>query len=141
MRGSGTITREDRQIHLAVLSLVERCSRDTQLKSAISVTDTLSLPGEGGLLVVEVERGSAAEEPGLRGARRTVVIGNYEIPVGGDLIMNIDGRAVESRDALSRAMNRKRPGETMELTVFRGSRTVKVKVKLGEGSSSESQGL
>ena len=63
--------------------------------------------------MVEVERGSAAEEAGLRGARRTVVIGNYEIPVGGDLIMNIDGRAVESRDALSRAMNRKRPGETM----------------------------
>ena len=105
------------------------------------LADALSLPGEGGLLVVEVERGSAAEEAGLRGARRTVVIGNYEIPVGGDLIMNIDGRAVESRDALSRAMNRKRPGETMELTVFRGSRTVKVKVKLGEGSSSESQGL
>ncbi len=99
------------------------------------LADALSLPAEGGLLVVEVERGSAAEAAGMHGARRTVVIGNYEIPVGGDLIMNIDGRAVESRDALSRAMNRKRPGEVMELTVFRNGRTLKVKVKLGEGSS------
>ncbi|HVX68036.1 MAG TPA: PDZ domain-containing protein, partial [Bryobacteraceae bacterium] len=104
------------------------------------LADALSLPAEGGLLVVEVERGSAAEAAGLRGARRTAVIGNYEIPVGGDLIMNIDGRAVESRNALSRIMNRKRPGEFMELTVFRGGRTVKIRVKLGEGSS-DGQGL
>jgi S1-C subfamily serine protease len=104
------------------------------------LADALSLPAEGGLLVVEVERGSAAEAAGLRGARRTAVIGNYEIPVGGDLIMNIDGRAVESRDALSRIMNRKRPGDFLELTVFRGGRTVKVKVKLGEGTA-DGQGL
>jgi S1-C subfamily serine protease len=105
------------------------------------LADALSLPAEGGLLIVEVERGSAAEAAGLRGARRTAVIGNYEIPVGGDLIMNIDGKAVESRDALSRIMNHKRPGEYIELTVFRGGRTVKVKVKLGEGSADGQQGL
>jgi S1-C subfamily serine protease len=105
------------------------------------LADALNLPAEGGLLIVEVERGSAAEAAGLRGARRTAVIGNYEIPVGGDLIMNIDGRAVEGRDALSREMNRKRPGDTMELTVFRGGRTVKVRAKLGEGSSSDGQNL
>jgi S1-C subfamily serine protease len=99
------------------------------------LADALNLPAEGGLLIVEVERGSAAEEAGLHGARRTVVIGNYEIPVGGDLIMNIDGRAVEGRDSLSRTMNRKRPGDVMELTVFRGGRTVKMRVKLGEGAS------
>jgi S1-C subfamily serine protease len=54
--------------------------------------------------------------------------------VGGDLIMNVDGRAVESRDALTQALNRHRPGDTMDLTVFRNGRTVKVKVKLSEGS-------
>jgi putative serine protease PepD len=102
---------------------------------ASDLADALNLPAEGGLLIVDVERGSAAEAAGLRGARRTVVIGNYEVPVGGDLIMNIDGSAVEGRDALSRAMNRRRPGETMELTIYRGGRTTKVRVKLGEGST------
>ena len=62
------------------------------------------------------------------------MVGMYEIQVGGDLIMNVDGRAVESRDALTRALNRHRPGDTMDLTVFRGGRTVKLRVKLGEGS-------
>ena len=31
----------------------------------------------------------------------------------------------------ARAMNQKRPGETMVLTIFRGSRTMKVTVTLG----------
>jgi S1-C subfamily serine protease len=104
------------------------------------LAEALNLPAEGGLLIVEVERGSAADVGGLHGSRRTVVIGNYEVPVGGDLIMNIDGRAVESRDALNRVMNHKRPGDPLDLTVFRGGRTLKVRVKLGEGAS-ESQTL
>jgi S1-C subfamily serine protease len=99
------------------------------------LADALNLPAEGGLLLFEVERGSAAEAAGLRGAQRIAVIGNSEVPVGGDLIMNIDGHAVESRDALTRAMSHKRPGDIMELTVFRNGRTAKVKVKLGEGDS------
>jgi S1-C subfamily serine protease len=60
----------------------------------------------------------------------------YEIPVGGDLIMSIDGRAVEGRDALSRALNHKRPGDAMDLTIFRNGRTSKVHVRLGEGPTS-----
>lgn len=99
------------------------------------LAEALELPREGGLLVTEVERGSAAEEAGIRGARRIVVVGNYEIPVGGDLIMALDGRAVESRNDLTNAMNRKRPGEKLEVTVYRSGRTQKLQVTLGEGST------
>ncbi|MGA2328726.1 MAG: trypsin-like peptidase domain-containing protein [Bryobacteraceae bacterium] len=99
------------------------------------LAEALELPREGGLLIVEVERGSAAEEAGLRGARRWAVVGNYEIAVGGDLIMAIDGQAVNSRNSLTTAMNRKRPGDSMELTISRAGRTLKLKVKLGEGST------
>jgi putative serine protease PepD len=99
------------------------------------LAEALSLPAEGGLLIVSVESGSAAEAAGLRGARRTVQIGMYEVPAGGDLIMNIDGHAVESRDALLRALHGKRPGDTLEMTLFRNGQTTKVRVKLGEGST------
>jgi S1-C subfamily serine protease len=99
------------------------------------LAEALELPREGGLLIVEVERGSAAEEAGLRGARRWAVVGNYEIAVGGDLIMAIDGQVVNSRNSLTTAMNRKRPGDSMELTISRAGRTLKLKVKLGEGST------
>jgi S1-C subfamily serine protease len=100
------------------------------------LAEALELPRSGGLLIVNVERGSAAEEAGLRGARRWVVVGNYEIAVGGDLITAIDGRTVDGRGALTSAMNHKRPGDTMELTVLRAGQTLKIKVKLGEGPAS-----
>jgi S1-C subfamily serine protease len=99
------------------------------------LAEALELPREGGLLIVEVDDASAADAAGLRGARRWAVVGNYEVPVGGDLILAIDGRKVESRDALTRAMNTKRPGDAMELTVYRNGRQMKVTVHLGEGST------
>jgi S1-C subfamily serine protease len=99
------------------------------------LAEALELPREGGLLIVEVERGSSAEQAGLHGARRWAVVGNYEIAVGGDLILAIDGQAVAGRDSLTSAMNRKRPGDSMELTIFRAGRTLKLKAKLAEGST------
>jgi S1-C subfamily serine protease len=99
------------------------------------LAEALELPREGGLLIVEVERGSPAEKAGLRGAQRWAVVGNYEIAVGGDLIMALDGQAVGSRDSLTSAMNRKRPGDSMELTISRAGKTLKLKAKLAEGST------
>ncbi|MCS6952748.1 MAG: trypsin-like peptidase domain-containing protein [Bryobacterales bacterium] len=96
------------------------------------LAQALDLPAEGGALVVQVEPGSAAAEAGLRGARTSVIVGRYEIPVGGDLIMAVDGRPVNSENALSRALGRKLPGDTAELTIYRNGRTMKVRVRLGE---------
>ncbi len=91
----------------------------------------LDLPAEGGLLVQEVVRGSAAEAAGIRGPRSVVVIGNNEVGIGGDLITAIDGRPVESGDAIRRALERKRAGDPLELSIYRGRRTTKVRVQLG----------
>ena len=68
----------------------------------------------------------------MRGPNRLVIVGNNEIGIGGDLIMAIDGQTVERPDSLARILNKKRPGDTVELTVYRGRRQVKVKVTLGE---------
>ena len=94
--------------------------------------DALDLPTQGGLLIQEVETGSAAARGGLRGGRQTVQIGNVQLQVGGDLITAIDGRPVDREDAISRALSRKRAGDTLELTIFRNGRTMNVRVKLGE---------
>jgi S1-C subfamily serine protease len=93
------------------------------------LADLLDLPSEGGLLVYSVQRGSLGEQACLRGATQRVVIGNSEIPVGGDLIMAVDGRAVESSSALERAIARKKPGESVELTVYRNGRIIKLRIK------------
>lgn len=96
------------------------------------LAEELGLPAEGGLLIQNVAPGSAAEAAGLRGARRAVIIANYQIGIGGDLIMAIDGKPVERLDALPRALARKRPGDKVELTLFRNGKRVNVTVTLGE---------
>lgn len=99
------------------------------------LAQALDLPAEGGLLIQEVARGSSAESGGLRGPRQLVIIGNIELGVGGDLIRAIDGKPVDRNDAIARALSNKRPGDRLELTIFRGGRTMKLSVVLGEDPS------
>ncbi len=96
------------------------------------LADALELPTRGGLLVQGVARGSAAADSGLRGAKQSVVVGNYELGVGGDLIMAIDGKTVDRSDAISTTLAKKRAGDVIELTIYRGGKQSTVKVKLGE---------
>ncbi|MGH9719874.1 MAG: S1C family serine protease [Bryobacteraceae bacterium] len=98
------------------------------------LAQALELPAEGGLLIQEIQRSSPADDAGLRPPRQTVIVGNYRLGVGGDLIVAIDGQAVEGREALQRVMNRKRAGETITLTVYRNRRQEKIAVKLGEAA-------
>ena len=95
------------------------------------LAEALNLPASGGLLIEGIDQGSPAEAAGLRGPDRTVIVGMYRLGVGGDLITAIDGEQVESQDALRRAINRKKAGEKIDLTLFRGGRSVKVPVTLG----------
>jgi len=98
------------------------------------VAQALELPTAGGLLVQEVAQGSSAEMAGLHGARRLVVIGNQEVGIGGDFITAVDGKKVTEIDAVTRALAKKHSGDILNLTVYRGGRSVDIKVKLGEGS-------
>jgi S1-C subfamily serine protease len=96
------------------------------------LAEALELPRDGGLLIQQVQRSSAADEAGLRPPRQSLLVGNYRLGVGGDLILAIDGVPVEGNDSLQRAMNHKRAGDTMELTIYRGKSRQKIRVRLGE---------
>ena len=96
------------------------------------LAEALDLPARPGLLIQKVEPSSAAEQAGLRGSNREVVVGNYVIEVGGDFIIEVDGQAVTDRSVLTRAMERKRASDPLKLTIVRGRRTLTVTVTLGE---------
>ncbi len=96
------------------------------------VAELMELPPSGGLLIQRVQRGSAAEEAGLRGPSRWVIRYNYRVPIGADLITEVEGQPVESNESLQRVMNRKRGGDILRLTIYRDGRTQHVQVKLGE---------
>jgi S1-C subfamily serine protease len=96
------------------------------------LAEALKLPSSGGLLVQTVARGSAAEQAGIRGARDEVRVGNARLGVGGDFVTAVDGKPVTEPDQIIRATSRKRPGDILDLTIYRNGRSIQVKVKLGE---------
>jgi putative serine protease PepD len=96
------------------------------------LAEALKMPRSGGLLIQGIDDGSPAEAAGLRGPDHSVIVsGRYQLGIGGDLIIAIDGNPVDGQDALRKAMNQKRPGESMVLTIYRGNRTMKVTMTLG----------
>jgi len=101
----------------------------TGIYVAGDLAEALELPAEGGFLVYEVQPDTPAASV-IRPARQWVYIGNTEVGIGGDLIMAIDGRRITRADAINRATVGKRPGDTVELTVFRGGRRQVITVKL-----------
>jgi len=128
----------------AMLDAVKAGKKMTRPRLGVSGTlisgdlaEAVELPAQGGFLVYDVADNSPAARVGIRGARRFVVVGNVEVGIGGDLIMAIDGRAVDRPDAISRAMARKLVGDSVELTVYRGGRTMKITVPLTAGGASE----
>jgi S1-C subfamily serine protease len=96
------------------------------------LAEALKLPAAGGLLIQEVGRGTAGDQANLRGYRDVVRVGNQRLGTGGDFITAVDGKPVTEPDAVIRASSRKRPGDVMDLTIYRNGRSMDVKVKLGE---------
>jgi len=54
------------------------------------------------------------------------------IYIGGDVIVAIEGQKVASQLDMNVVLNRKRPGDTVTVTIYRGGKKMDVQVKLGE---------
>jgi S1-C subfamily serine protease len=98
------------------------------------LAEALDLPVKDGLLIEEVTRGGPAATAGLHGGDREAMAGMRRIATGGDLIVAIDGQKIANQFDLNVVMNRKRPGDTVSVTVYRGGKKMDVPVKLGERS-------
>jgi S1-C subfamily serine protease len=94
----------------------------------------LNLPARGGLLIQSIDEGSPADQAGLRGPRQMVIVGNYRLGIGGDFIVAVEGQPVEGDETLTRAFNRKRAGDVLNLTVYRNGRNYQVALRLGEAT-------
>ena len=96
------------------------------------LADQMGLSADSGLLIVQVVQGSAAEHAGLRGGTERAYLGNMPIMVGGDLLVAIDGQAIEDQQELSHVMQNHRAGDTVTVTIYRGKKKMDIKVTLGE---------
>ena len=88
---------------------------------------------ESGLLVIEVVQGGPAVSSGIRGGDRTARIGRYQVPVGGDIIVGIDGVEIRDYQALTVYLEGETAiGDTVELTVIRDGAELTIPLTLAE---------
>jgi S1-C subfamily serine protease len=96
------------------------------------LAEALDLPVRNGLLVETVTRGGPAAAAGLRGGDRTASAGMRRIAIGGDVIVAVDGQKVANQLDMNVILNRKRPGDRVNVTVYRGGKKLDIPVTLGE---------
>jgi S1-C subfamily serine protease len=96
------------------------------------VAEQIGLPADYGILIERVLTGGAAEKAGLHGGTQRAYDGNTPVMLGGDLIVGFDGQEIASPQDLSAAMNARRSGDTVTVTVFRGRKKLDFKVTLGD---------
>ncbi len=89
----------------------------------------LRLPTTG-YLVTDVATDSAAAEAGLRGASRDIIVGNYRVPWGGDVIIDVDGVPVTDKTSMQQALSLKLAGDRVALRVLRGDAELELTVTL-----------
>jgi len=94
------------------------------------LAEALQLPVEEGLLILEVVSSSPADVAGLRGGQRMAIIGNYQVPVGGDVIVAFAGQPVRDLSDVRRVLDRHKPGETVKMSIYRGRQKMDVSVRL-----------
>jgi S1-C subfamily serine protease len=88
-----------------------------------------------GVAVTEVQAGTPADRAGLRQASSTRTVDGQEYATGGDVIVEVDGHPVRTAEELQRAIDAKKPGDTIELTYSRSGKEHTVDVKLAKRTS------
>ena len=98
------------------------------------MSSALGLPVSSGILVAEVIPGGSADGAGIRGYSQIAILYNVRYYIGGDIITEIDGKQVTSLEELRLALEGKRPGDTVQVTLYRGRNKVQKAVALLEQS-------
>ena len=96
------------------------------------LTDSIGLPADYGLLIIQVTPGGSADLAGLRGGTERAYLGSTPIMLGGDLIVAIDDEKIEDQQDLAQVMNNHRAGDTVKVTIYRNKKKMDVNVALGE---------
>ena len=85
-----------------------------------------------GLMIIEVVSGGPAAQAGVQGGDHVMRFGRYNIPVGGDILVSIDGQPLRtSRDLTLYLDTQTEVGQAVTLTVVRDGQEQTIEVTLG----------
>ncbi len=94
----------------------------------------MDLPADTrGALVIAVGADSAASRGGLRASDRLTVVNGAELPIGGDIIIAINGVTIRGMDdVVAYIVEHTQPGDTAEFTVLRDGKEAAVSITMGK---------
>jgi S1-C subfamily serine protease len=95
-----------------------------------SLAQAINLSVDHGVLIGKVEPGSPAAKAGLRAGSTQATINGQTMTLGGDIITSIDGKQIRTFDDLSGGISSKKPGDTVQLGIFRDGKQMTVSVTL-----------
>jgi len=81
----------------------------------------LNLPVKTGALVQSVQKGTAAAKAGIRGGTVSSTVQNGQVAVGGDIIISIDGKPINSSEELANEIGARKAGETITIGLLRAT--------------------
>jgi S1-C subfamily serine protease len=81
----------------------------------------LNLPVKSGALVQSVQKGTPAERAGIRGGTVSGSTEGGQVAVGGDIIVSIDGKQVNSSEDLANDISAKKPGDKVTVGLERAN--------------------
>lgn len=97
------------------------------------MVESMDLPVDTGALVFEVVPGGPAANAGLRGGRGGVFVSGRSMPVGGDIVVAIDGVPVRRfGDLINYLATYTSVGDVVSLTVIRERQEIQLDVTLQE---------
>jgi S1-C subfamily serine protease len=96
------------------------------------IVNRLQLGTNRGLMIVDTYQNSPASRAGLRGATDEVRFGRRRLPVGGDVILEFQGKPINSVQDLLSETDKYKAGDKITLTVLRGNRKIDVPITLEE---------
>jgi S1-C subfamily serine protease len=106
--------------------------RATPLADYPGLANALKLNTDSGLLVADIYPNSPAEKAGIRESTQVLRMGYRGLPVGGDVILEVQGKAVNTVQEFQTEVYRYKPGDKITLTVLRNNKRIEVPVTLEE---------
>ena len=83
-----------------------------------------------GVEVTEVRSSTPAAEARLEASTGTTTVNGQEYPTGGDVIVSFDGAKISSAEELQSAVDAKRPGDAVSITLVRDGKRRTIRVTL-----------
>jgi S1-C subfamily serine protease len=97
-----------------------------------AAVQALKLDEDHGILIYAIAPSSPAAKAGLQGADDEVVINGQRIPVGGDIIVSMDGRQINEPNDVCIVLAQKQPDDNVRVTVNRDGILQDANVRLEE---------